>query len=251
MHIVVVEDEDLAADYLIGLLKVQQVVSISQITHLASVQEMVSFFSITQPDLIFMDIHLGDGKSLEAFTKTNITAPIIFTTAYDDYAISVFKHFTIDYLLKPFEAAQVDEALQKYTQIKKSFSFYNTAKSLEALESKTQKDRFLVNSGHHLKSIESVEVAFFYSEGKNLFLFTTQSENYLYNDTLRDISEKLNPEIFFKVSRNYIIHINSIKEIVKHNPQKIEVRLKFEHASIKPILVSKFALKRFKTWLNK
>lgn len=250
MHIVVVEDEDLAADYLMSMLRDQDVIAITNITRLASVHEMVSFFSKEKPDLIFMDIHLGDGKSLEAFTQTDISVPIIFTTAYDDYAIQVFKHFTIDYLLKPFEAKDVMEALHKYTQIKTNFSFYNTAKSIEALESKTQQDRFLVNSGHHLKSIDSTEVAFFYSEGKNLFLFTKHSENYLYNDTLRDISEKLNPEVFFKVSRNYIVHINAIKEIIKHNSQKIELRLKVAHASEKPIVVSKFALKRFKTWLN-
>ena len=251
MLVVVVEDEDLAAEYLIGLLKKQTVVPIIEIKHLTSVQEMISFFSSTQPSLIFMDIHLGDGKSLEAFTQTNITAPIVFTTAYDDYAIRVFKHFTIDYLLKPFESQDVIMALQKYTQIKENFSFYNTAKSIEALESKTLQERFLVNSGHHLKSIESADVAFFYSEGKNLFLFATNSENYLYKDTLRDISEKLNTETFFKVNRNYIIHINAIKEIVKHSPQKIELHLKVAHASTKPILVSKFALKSFKTWLNK
>lgn len=251
MLVVVVEDEDLAADYLIGLLKAQRVIPITKIEHLGSVQEMVSFFNDAKPDLIFMDIHLGDGKSLEAFTQTNITAPIVFTTAYDDYAIRVFKHFTIDYLLKPFEVKDVYKALQKYVQIKENFSFYNTAKSLEALDSKTQQERFLVQSGHQLKSIESAEVAFFYSEGKNLFLFTTTSKNYLYKDTLRDISEKLNPEIFFKVNRNYIIHINAIKEIVKHSPQKIELHLKVTHASTKPIILSKFEVKKFKTWLGK
>ncbi len=114
MKIAIVEDEHLASSYLKSILEQQDVLSIDAISVLKSVKEAVTFFSENKVDLAFMDIHLGDGKSLEIFEKADISCPVIFVTAYDSYAISVFKHFTIDYLLKPFEEEELLEALQKF-----------------------------------------------------------------------------------------------------------------------------------------
>ena len=122
MKIAIVEDEHLASSYLKSILEQQDVLSIAAISVLKSVKEAVVFFSENKVDLAFMDIHLGDGKSLEIFEKTDISCPVIFVTAYDSYAISVFKHFTIDYLLKPFEEEELLEALQKFKKIKDSFN---------------------------------------------------------------------------------------------------------------------------------
>ena len=117
MKIAIVEDEYLASSYLKSILEQQEILQIAEIAVLKSVKEAVDFFKQNSVDLAFMDIHLGDGKSLEIFEKATISCPVIFVTAYDSYAISVFKHFTIDYLLKPFEEQELLEALTKFKKI--------------------------------------------------------------------------------------------------------------------------------------
>jgi len=256
MNIAIVEDELLAADYLKGLLATQSVIPIHKVTCLRSVQQAIDFLQNEKVDLIFMDIHLGDGKSFDIFKEVEINSPIIFITAYDNYAIQVFKQFTIDYILKPFEATDLEQALQKFVSIRSSFHPTATLDTMVSLENTilteggVSLNRFLVNNGYKLISVDEKEVAYFSASGKYLFLYTVDGNSYIYDDTIRDISRRLNPSLFFKINRKFIINIHSIEEIIRHSSQKIELKLKSVLEEEAPILISKNIIPSFKTWLG-
>jgi DNA-binding LytR/AlgR family response regulator len=253
MKIAIIEDEYLASSYLKSILEQQDILQVTEITLLKSVKEAVAFFTQNSVDLSFMDIHLGDGKSLEIFEKVTVSCPVIFITAYDSYAISVFKHFTIDYLLKPFEEQELLEALIKFKKIKDRFNSDTTLQSLVALEnpetSKIQR-HFLVNHGYKLISVNETEITYFAASGKHLFIYVKSGSSYLYNNTLTDIINNLDPFIFFKINRKYIVNRNSIKEVVKHSTQKIELILTVPAVENDPIILSKKEINNFKNWLN-
>ncbi|WP_264554078.1 LytR/AlgR family response regulator transcription factor [Flavobacterium sp. N2038] len=253
MKIAIIEDEYLASSYLKSILEQQDILQIAEIIVLKSVKEAVVFFTGNSVDLAFMDIHLGDGKSLEIFEKTTISCPVIFITAYDSYAISVFKHFTIDYLLKPFEEQELLEALSKFKKIKDNFNTNTTLQSLVKIEnpetSKIQR-HFLVNHGYKLISINEAEITYFAASGKHLFIYIKSGNSYLYNNTLTDIINSLDPFIFFKVNRKYIVSRNIIKEVIKHSHQKIELILTVPPVENDPIIISKKEINNFKNWLD-
>lgn len=254
MKVAIVEDEPLASTYLKTLLEKQHLLSIHEIVVLDSVKQATAYFQRNTVDLIFMDIHLGDGKSLEIFEHINISAPIIFITAYDHYALEVFKQFTLDYILKPFEEAALLKALEKFKSIAKKFESQATLTQLIQLDKQQDqfpKNRFLVHNGYKLKSISTDETAYFQASGKHLFLYTNKGECYIYEDTLTDLSEKLDPKFFFKINRKYLIHINSIQEIRKHSSQKLEVLLTPSPEDSATILVSKNKINELKNWLNR
>ncbi|UUF14102.1 MULTISPECIES: LytR/AlgR family response regulator transcription factor [Flavobacterium] len=253
MKIAIVEDEYLASTYLKSILEQQDILQIAEIAVLKSVKEAVDFFKQNNVDLAFMDIHLGDGKSLEIFEKATISCPVIFVTAYDSYAISVFKHFTIDYLLKPFEEQELLEALTKFKKIKDSFNADATLQSLVAIENpETNKIQrhFLVNHGYKLISVNESEITYFAASGKHLFVYVKSGNSYLYNSTITDIINSLDPFIFFKINRKYIVHRNIIKEVVKHSHQKIELILTVPPIENDPIIISKKEINNFKNWLD-
>lgn len=254
MKVAIVEDEMLASNYLKSLLQQQDILLIKEVTVLSSVKEAIRYLFSNSVDLIFMDIHLGDGKSLEIFEQIEIKAPIIFITAYDSYAIQVFKQFTIDYILKPFDSEELEQALQKFQNIYKQFEIQNTLDSLVIVEQReeenTIKQRFLVHNGYKLKSIEANQVAYFFAEGKHLFIKTKDGNSYIYDDTLKDLIVKLDPQIFFKINRKYIISHLAIKELIKHTSQKIEIILMPEPEEKTPILVSKTQIQELKAWLG-
>lgn len=253
MKIAIVEDESLASSYLKSILEQQEVLQITEITVLKSVKEAVSFFTANNVDLAFMDIHLGDGKSLEIFEKTTISCPVIFITAYDSYAISVFKHFTIDYLLKPFEEDDLLESLIKFKKIKERFNTDSILQSLVAIENPQPnkiKRHFLVNYGYKLISVNEEEITYFAASGKHLFIYTKSGNSYLYNSTLTEIINNLDPFIFFKINRKYIVNRNIIKEVVKHTNQKVELILTVPAVENDPIIISKKEINNFKNWLD-
>lgn len=253
MKIAIVEDEHLASSYLKSILEQQDVLSIAEINVLKSVKEAVAFFSENKVDLAFMDIHLGDGKSLEIFEKADISCPVIFVTAYDSYAISVFKHFTIDYLLKPFEEEELLEALQKFKKIKDTFNSNSTLQSLVAIENpennKIQR-HFLVNHGYKMISINENEISYFAATGKHLFIHIKSGNSYLYNSTLTEIINSLDPFHFFKINRKYIVSRDTIKEVIKHSNQKVELILTVPAAESDAIFISKKEINNFKNWLD-
>ncbi|MBZ4033512.1 LytTR family DNA-binding domain-containing protein [Flavobacterium sp. 17A] len=253
MRIAIVEDEYLASSYLKSILEQQDILPVAEINVIKSVKEAVIFFSENRVDLAFMDIHLGDGKSLEIFEKTIISCPVIFITAYDSYAISVFKHFTIDYLLKPFEESELLEALFKFKKIKDSFNSNSTLQSLVAIENPENnkiQHHFLVNHGYKLISINESEITYFAATGKHLFIHVKSGTSYLYNNTLTEIINSLDPFHFFKINRKYIVSRDIIKEVIRHSHQKVELILTVPSVENDAIFISKKEINNFKNWLD-
>lgn len=245
MKIAIVEDEVLASNYLKALLLKQDALPVKEqdIVLLYSVKEATSFFLSNKVDLIFMDIHLGDGKSLEVFENIEIKTPIIFTTAYDSYAIQVFKQFTIDYILKPYTGEDLTDALYKFKVINQQYRIPNLVNGFI-------KNSLVVNNGHKLKSIEVEQIAYFAASGKHLFVHTFDSNSYIYDDTIKDIIYKLDPKVFFKVNRKYIANIKAVGDIIKHSSHKIELKLIPDPEEDSPILVSKTSISDFMLWLG-
>ncbi|PIF30794.1 LytTR family two component transcriptional regulator [Flavobacterium sp. 9] len=251
MKIVIIEDEHLASSYLKSILEQQTIISISEISVLKSVKDAVAFFKTNTVDLAFMDIHLGDGKSLDIFEQTLVSCPVIFITAYDSYAVKVFKHFTIDYLLKPYEEEELLEALIKYKNIKETFNTNLIVESLVEIENQSNiQHHFLVNHRDKLISINDTAITYFFATGKHMFIYTNSGNSYLYNSNLTDLINKLDPVLFFKVNRKYIINRHHIQEIIKHSSQKIELLLNVSIPENEPIILSKKEINNFKNWLD-
>ncbi|WP_426479532.1 LytR/AlgR family response regulator transcription factor [Chryseobacterium sp. CBSDS_008] len=252
MKIAIIEDELLAVNYLKNLLDTQSIVPVTETVILRSKKQAIDFFEKNSADLIFMDIHLGDGMSLEIFEQIELFTPIIFITAFDEYAMRVFRHFTIDYLLKPFEEEDLHKALQKFISIRNNFDPEPVLKSISSLRQADDEvmKRFMVREGNKLKSIDEQNTAYFFASGKYLFLTTKDHQTYIFDDTIKDIIQKLNPEIFFKINRKFIINKDAVAEIIKHSSQKVELRLSPEPEVNTEIFISKMQIAECLNWLN-
>jgi two-component system response regulator LytT len=250
MNVVIIEDEKPAARRLNRMLND---FDIEPLTMLHSVEESVNWFHKNDhPDLIFLDIQLSDGLSFEIFEEVEIKSAIIFTTAYDEYALKAFKLNSIDYLLKPIDADELENAINQYKKIANSNS--NSGLNLEQIKSiispsqKTYKKRFTVKIGQHLKmiSIESIEC--FYSENKSTHIHTIDNRSYLLEESLEQLEEKLQPETFFRVSRKYFVNINAIKDIISYTNSRLKLKLQSYNDS--EIIVSRERVKDFKEWIG-
>ncbi|WES99924.1 LytTR family DNA-binding domain-containing protein [Chryseobacterium arthrosphaerae] len=252
MKIAIIEDELLAVNYLKGLLDEQTIIPVTETAVLRSKKQAIDFFQTHSADLIFMDIHLGDGMSLEIFEHVELFTPIIFITAFDEYAMRVFRHFTIDYLLKPFEEEDLHKALQKFISIRNNFDPEPTLKSISSLQTgdTDMMKRFMVREGNKLKSIDEHHVAYFFASGKYLFLTTKDHQTYIYDDTIKDIIQKLNPQVFFKINRKFIINKEAVTDIIRHTSQKVELKLSPEPEVNAEIFISKVQIAECLSWLN-
>ncbi|WP_241330723.1 LytR/AlgR family response regulator transcription factor [Chryseobacterium arthrosphaerae] len=252
MKIAIIEDELLAVNYLKGLLDKQTIIPVTETVVLRSKKQAIDFFQTHSADLIFMDIHLGDGMSLEIFEHVELFTPVIFITAFDEYAMRVFRHFTIDYLLKPFEEEDLHKALQKFISIRNNFDPEPTLKSISSLQTgdTDMMKRFMVREGNKLKSIDEHHVAYFFASGKYLFLTTKDHQTYIYDDTIKDIIQKLNPQVFFKINRKFIINKEAVTDIIRHTSQKVELKLSPEPEVNAEIFISKVQIAECLSWLN-
>jgi DNA-binding LytR/AlgR family response regulator len=202
----VIEDEDLAANRLFSLL--QQIEPDIEIAGpIDSVEQAILYLQKSQPDLLFLDIQLADGKSFSIFDRVKVNVPIIFTTAYDEYAIKAFELNSIDYLLKPVSLEKLRVALDKFKKISAYYQHDNINGPLNSLlqsiklqAEPTYKTRFLVNKGDTLLPVTVEETAYFYAEDKAVFMVTSDNKKYLINYSLEELEEKLNPKLFFKLT---------------------------------------------------
>jgi two-component system response regulator LytT len=204
-----------------------------------------------KPDLIMLDIQLGDGLSFEIFKKTRVDSYLIFTTAYDEYAIRAFELNSVDYLLKPVDITRLEKSLLKFKKFQSHSSIFEVDKLLETIEKRNSKfkKRFIVTIANKLKVIETGEVAYFYSKDKNTFLCTTENRHYPIEFSLDHIEQILNPELFFRVSRQYIINYRSIIKI--DILSKSRIRLGINPPSEEEILVSSARTSDFRLWLDR
>ncbi|QCX00438.1 response regulator transcription factor [Aggregatimonas sangjinii] len=251
MNVLIIEDEKPAARRLSRLLE-ELDVTVSTMLH--SVSEAVEWFrNNDHPDLIFLDIQLSDGLSFEIFEAVEVQSAIIFTTAYDEYALQAFKLNSIDYLLKPIDDEDLATAVKKYknlrpTSQKLSLDFDDIKKLLVNPMEREYKKRFTARVGQHLKIINADEVECFFSENKGTYAATADGRNYLLETTLENLENELQPKIFFRVSRKFYVNINHIKDIVSYTNSRLQIKL--NRFSDQEIIVSRERVKDFKLWLE-
>jgi two-component system response regulator LytT len=251
MTTIIIEDEKPAARLLQRKL---EKLNIPVGVMLHSVEESIAWFSKNDhPDLIFLDIQLSDGLSFEIFEKVAIKSAIIFTTAYDEYALRAFKLNSIDYLLKPIDEDDLDVAVSKFkTRLPKQeplqLDFEQIKRMLTNPFEKNYKKRFTVKIGQHLKVIATDEVECFFSENKGTYLHTFDNRNYLIENSLEFLEQELDPLDFFRINRKFIIPLKAIKEIVVYSNSRLKVIL----PSYKDdeVIVSREKVSEFKTWIG-
>ena len=251
MKVVVIEDEAASARRL-GRMLHKLGVEVDQLLH--SVKESVEWFSNNHhPDLIFLDIQLSDGLSFEIFETVQIHSVIIITTAYDEYALKAFKLNSIDYLLKPIDEDELENAIVKYRHFKPvnsqvSLNFEEVKKLLVNPLDRGYKKRFSVSVGQRIKLIAMDEIVCFFSRDKGTYLHTLENRSYLLDSSMDAIYEDLQPDLFFRISRSYIININQIGEILNYTNNRL--RLKMNHLEDNQVIVSRQRVKDFKDWLG-
>tara|TARA_R110002012_G_scaffold195875_4_gene364074 strand:- start:1605 stop:2360 length:756 start_codon:yes stop_codon:yes gene_type:complete len=247
---VIIEDEKPSARRLSRMVEDLKVLNLAL---LHSVEEAVFWFEQNEhPDLIFLDIQLSDGLSFEIFEKIEIKSAIIFTTAYDAYALKAFKLNSIDYLLKPIDKVELGAAISKFKKLNNKPEQLNIKLIKELISQQSTPDyksRFSIKIGQHLKLVEIEDIACIYSENKSTLLFTRDSRDYCIESNLDIVESELNPELFFRVSRKYIIHIKAIKDIIAYTNSRLELKLSPDLKD-QQIIVSRERVKSFKDWLN-
>lgn len=251
MNILIIEDEGIAADRLAQLL--QGIASNPTIVaHLDSVKTAVKWFqSNPAPDLAFFDIQLADGLCFEIFEQVELSCPIIFTTAYDQYAIQAFKVNSIDYLLKPMKEEDLRQAMDKFEKHKQPAQHIDAAALMQLLQrdQKNYKERFVIKVGEHLKSVMTTEIEVCYSENKATYLLTQTNSKFIVDFTLDQIQDMVDPKIFFRINRKYLIHIDSIKDIISYSSSRLKLELL--HFNADDLIVSRERVAQFKEWLDR
>jgi two-component system response regulator LytT len=251
MNVLIIEDEKPAARLLQRKL---QKLGLEANTMLHSVEESIEWFSNNpHPELIFLDIQLSDGLSFEIFESIAINSAVIFTTAYDEYALRAFKLNSIDYLLKPIDEDDLEAAVNKYrgqqTKVQSlSLDFDQIKRMLANPAEKSYKKRFTVKMGQHLKMINIEDAECFYSENKGTYIHTTDGRDYLLELTLEQLENELDPAKFFRVSRKFIISINAIKDIVVYTNSRLKIILPTYKED--EVIVSRERVNDFRSWLG-
>ncbi|TDS15456.1 LytTR family two component transcriptional regulator [Maribacter caenipelagi] len=254
MKTIIIEDEKPAARRLGRML---ESLDLNVSTMLHSVEEAINWFQENEhPDLIFLDIQLSDGLSFEIFDVIEVHSAIIFTTAFDEYALKAFKLNSIDYLLKPIDDEDLEQAVKKYRKRfasagepnKIALDFDDIKKLLVNPLEREYKKRFTAKVGQHLKIINSEDVECFYSENKGTYAATKDGRNYLLDTTLEQLEDELKPQVFFRVSRKFFVSIDHIKDIVSYTNSRLQIKL--NNNSDHEIIVSREKVKDFKLWLE-
>lgn len=251
MKTIIIEDENLTALRLEGMLKKCDP-NIRVLAMLPSVAEAVQWLRQNDsPDLVFMDIHLEDDLCFKIFELAPLTSPVIFTTAYDEYMIKAFKVNSIDYLLKPVNLVELMAALDKYKALKEQFSKpdFNTLLQYIGQRAPEYKTRFMITVGTKIRSIETTEIAYFYSDEKITFLVTREGQHLPIDFSLDKLVTLLDPKLFFRASRQFLVGFSSIQSVLTHFKGKLKLELtpKARHE----VFVSGDRMTDFKEWLGR
>ncbi|MBB5437790.1 two-component system LytT family response regulator [Pedobacter sp. AK017] len=253
MKVLIVEDEVPAAQRLQALLTEYGGITVLEV--LPSIESTIKWLQKHPlPDLIFLDIHLSDGLSFEIFKQTTVKCPVIFCTAYDQYALDAFQLHSIDYILKPIQYNKLYKSLEKMKDIRQSFSSVSDPIQMNDIVSMIRKgeasykSRFMVKSGAKIKTIKTDDVAYFYSHNKLSLLVTRQGEKFPIDYALDELIQMLNPGLFFHVNRKLIIHVDAAKEI--HPYFKGRLKLVLQPAIEEEVIVSSQKTPAFKEWLD-
>lgn len=254
MKILIVEDEKVASDRLKSLIKKYDP-SIEVVHVLDSVKSAAQWLmDNAAPDLLFFDIQIADGLSFEIFDIVEVKAPVIFTTAYDEYAIKAFKVNSIDYLLKPLDFEDVSRAIKKFQSIHQSRLQRNLVPVLEELSRQvTQvapqyKNRFIVKTGDHLKSVPVKEISCFFSWDKATYMVSVEGKKFIMDLPLEQVERVLDPMHFFRINRKYIITLDCINDIITYSNSRLKIMIK--DCEDQDVLVSRERIQEFKQWLD-
>ena len=254
MNVIIVEDEIPAAEKLERYLQKYDP-SIRVLVILHTVKDTVEWLraNTEKLDLVFMDIELTDGLSFQIFQQVAVRTPVIFTTAYNEFALDAFKVNTIDYLLKPITFTDLAASLQKFLALKeqlksKAEDFAGRRDTGLSLKTRSYKSRFMVKVGEHIKSIPIEHVGFFYADGREVYLVTTQSRKFIIDYTLESLEDILDPTLFFRLNRTFIVNINAIKDVVMYSNSRLRIipLQEFE----KDMIVSREKVNEFKQWFD-
>jgi len=249
MNVLIIEDEIPAREHLTRLLKGIQP-GIEILDRLGSVQAAVAWLSENEADLLFLDIHLSDGNSFSIFEKIAVHTPIIFTTAYDEYAIKAFKVNSIDYLLKPIDEDDLRQSLEKYRTLTRETPRANLEALIKTLAQppKTYQERFMVHRGERLMSVPTDQIAYFEGEDRYVYLIKKDGTRYIVQYRLSDLETLLDPRQFFRLNRSFIAHFDAIGAMVNLSKSRIKVELNPKQK--REIIVSSEYSQGFKKWLN-
>ncbi len=249
IKIVIIEDEAPAAKRLQKM--ILELLPEAEISDpLVSIKSAIEWFKNNPaPDLIFADIHLSDGNSFEIFKQIKITAPIIFTTAFDQYALRAFKLNSVDYILKPVKKEELKNALDKFQSIYQSAPPLDFQKLISSLQQTTSayKERFVIRFGEYMKTIETSEIAYFYTENRANYAVVNDGKRYPVDNHLDELETLLDPKHYFRINRQFIISYHSITEMLTYS--KARVLIKLSPANHLETIVSTERSAAFKSWL--
>lgn len=253
MNVLILEDESLSAQRAKTLLQ-EHDPTISILETIDSVEDATEWLSCNpEPDLMLVDIHLSDGLSFDLFKKVQIKSPVIFTTAYDQYAIQAFKMNSIDYLLKPLDKSELGFALGKFnslSQERKSLLTVEIQRIMQTFQAsnKKYKNRFLVKSGDNIQFKNTDEIAYFFADDKITYLVSNEGRRFIVDYKLEQLEDLLDPQFFFRLNRKFVIRIDAVQKVKPLMNSRLQIFLKpnFEQE----IFVSKDKTSEFKTWLD-
>lgn len=252
MRVLIIEDEPLAASRLKTLLN-QHDPAMQIVDVLDSISASIKWLKTNDPpQLIFMDIQLADGLSFEIFEKAIVKAPVIFTTAYDEYALKAFKVNSIDYILKPIDEKDLKQAMHKFQTL---IVPVDAQQALDRISTTVQmltkkyKERFVIKVGEHLKFISTEDILYFYSEEKITFCLTSDNRKHILDFTIEQLEQLVDPSIFFRINRQYFVSIGSIADVISHTNSRLKLLLK--NSSDKNVIVARERVQDFKSWLDR
>jgi DNA-binding LytR/AlgR family response regulator len=253
VNILIIEDEPQAADRLGKLVK--QIKSEAIIAEkIDSIKRSVEWLkSNPQPDLIFMDIQLADGLSFEIFERVEVTSPVVFTTAYNEYALKAFKVNSIDYLLKPVDEDELLASFKKWERL--SNAPVATSKMMESINyamqmlTKKHKERFVIKVGEHLKSIEVAEILFFFSLEKATLAQTKDGRKYILDFTMDQLEGLVDPSRFFRINRKYFVSASAIQDMISYTNSRLKLVL--STSDDEDVIVARERVQEFKEWLDR
>lgn len=253
MNILIIEDEPQAAKRLEALV-MELLPAAHVLDKIDTVKKSVQWFnSNPAPDLALMDIQLADGISFQIFEQCDVKCPVIFTTAYDEYALKAFKVNSIDYILKPVDKNELQAALKKLETL--SNNTESTRKLLNSIGevvqklSKKYKERFMIKVGEHLKTVEVKDILYFHSQDKATFCCTTDNRNHILDFTLEQLEDMIDPLHYFRVNRKYFVRAEAIQDIISYTNSRL--RLVLRNSSDNDVIVARERVQEFKQWLDR
>lgn len=245
---VIVEDEGVAARRLTKMLEAEEVTILAT---LSSNKTLSAYLEEgEEPDLYFMDIHLNDGIVFETLQRIEVKVPIIFTTAYDEFAIKAFKQKSVDYLLKPVDKGELRNALSKFQSIFQSEPQISVTAISEMIQAaqKQYRERIKVKIGDRFRSFRMSDISMIYSESKITFVCTEEGRSYPIDQTLESISKELDPDCFHRLNRSQIVNIDFISEVVAFSNSRLKVSVIGREKDV--IIVARERVRIFKDWLG-